>query len=167
MSEPTRINHFGKIVSSQWINTSPFCNLMCWHWKLTLTKSAIKGTRPGQVQGNNEWDVDIITIIVMGTLASQITSLTIVYSTVYSGADQRKHQRSASLAFVRGIHRGPVNIPHQWPVTRKMFPFDDVIMSWPLAEGLIKCIFSSTISLQRGIKLFSIVSTNEQTRYND
>ena len=44
----------------------------------------------------------------------------IVYSTVYSDADQRKHQSSASLAFVRGIHRGPVNSPHKWPVTRKM-----------------------------------------------
>ena len=43
--------------------------------------------------------------VIMGVMASQITSLTIVYSTVYSGADQRKHQSSASLAFVRGIHR--------------------------------------------------------------
>ena len=66
--------------------------------------------------------------IIMGTMASQITSLTIVYSTVYSGADQRKHQSSASLAFVWRIHRGPMNSPHKWPVTRKMFPFDDVIM---------------------------------------
>ena len=65
----------------------------------------------------------------MGTMASQITSLTIVYSTVYSAANQRKHQSSASLAFVWGIHRGPVNSPHKGPVTRKMFPFDDVIMS--------------------------------------
>ena len=64
----------------------------------------------------------------MGTVATQITRLTIIYSTVYSGADQRKHQCSASLAFVRGIHRGPVNSLHKWPVTRKMFPFDDVIM---------------------------------------
>ena len=64
----------------------------------------------------------------MGAIASQITSLTIVYSIVYSDSDQRKHQSSASLAFVRGIHRGPVNSPHKWPVTRKMFPFDDVIM---------------------------------------
>ena len=64
----------------------------------------------------------------MDSIPSQITSLTIVYSAVYSGADQRKHQSSASLAFVRGIHRGPVNSPHKWPVTRKMFPFDDVIM---------------------------------------
>ena len=60
----------------------------------------------------------------MGAMASQITSLTIVYSTVYSGVDQRKHQSSASLAFVRGT----VNSPHKWPVTRKMFPFDDVII---------------------------------------
>ena len=61
-------------------------------------------------------------------MASQITSLTIVYSTVHSGADQRKHQSSASLAFVWGIHRPPVNSPQKWPVTQKMFPFDDVVM---------------------------------------
>ena len=66
--------------------------------------------------------------VIMGTIASQITSLTIVYSTVYSDADERKHQSFASLASVREIHRGPVNSPHKWPVTRKMFPFDDVIM---------------------------------------
>ena len=64
----------------------------------------------------------------MGSIASQITNLTIVYSFVYSDADQRKHQSSASLAFVRGMHRGPVNSPHKGPVTRKMFPFDDVII---------------------------------------
>ena len=66
--------------------------------------------------------------VIMGAIASQITSLAIVYSTVYSDADQRKHQSSASLAFVRGIHRGPVNSPHKRPVMRKMLPFDDVIM---------------------------------------
>ena len=64
----------------------------------------------------------------MGVIASSITSLTIVYSTVYAGADQRKYQSSASLGFVRGIHQRPVNSPHKWPVTRKMFLFDDVIM---------------------------------------
>ena len=68
--------------------------------------------------------------VIMTTIASQITSLTIVYSTVYSDADQSKHQSSASLAFVREIHRGPVTFPHKWPVTRKMFSFDDVIMPW-------------------------------------
>ena len=60
----------------------------------------------------------------MTTVASQITSLTVVYSIVYSDADQRKYQSSASLAIVRG----PVNSPHKGPVTRKMVPFDDVIM---------------------------------------
>ena len=43
--------------------------------------------------------------VIMSTMASQITSLSIVYTTVYSGADQRKYQSPASLAFVRGIHR--------------------------------------------------------------
>ena len=66
--------------------------------------------------------------VIMGAMASQITSLTIVCSTVYSCANQRKHQSSASLAFVRGIHRWPVNSPHKGPATRKIFPFDDVIM---------------------------------------
>ena len=67
----------------------------------------------------------------MGPVASQITSLTIVYSTVYSGADQRKHQSSASLDFVRGIHQSPVNSPQKGPVTRKMFPYDDVLKIIP------------------------------------
>ena len=66
--------------------------------------------------------------VIMSAMASQITSLTIVYSSVYLGEDQRKHQSSASLAFVWGIHRWPVNSPQKWPVTRTMFPFDDVIM---------------------------------------
>ena len=64
----------------------------------------------------------------MGAIASQITSLATVFSTVYSDADQSKYQSSASLAIVRGIHWSPVNSPHKGPVTRKMFPFDDVIM---------------------------------------
>ena len=59
--------------------------------------------------------------IIMGVMTSQITSLTIVYSTVYSGADQRKHQSSVSLGFVWGIHRRPVNSPHKGPVKRKIF----------------------------------------------
>ena len=56
--------------------------------------------------------------VIMGATASQTTSLSVVYSSVYSDADQRKHQ-----------NRWPVNSPHKWPVTRKMFPFDDVIMT--------------------------------------
>ena len=67
--------------------------------------------------------------VIMGAMVSQITSLKIVYSIVYSDANQRKHQSSVSLAFVREIRRWPVNSPHKWPETRKMFPFDDVIMN--------------------------------------
>ena len=59
----------------------------------------------------------------MNVMAAQMTSLKIVYWTVYTGADQRKHQSVASLAFVREL-----NSPHKGPVTRKLFPFDDVIM---------------------------------------
>ena len=65
--------------------------------------------------------------VIMGAMVSQITSLTMVCSTVYSGADHRKHQNPASLAFVRGIHRWPVNSPHKEPVTREMFSLDNVI----------------------------------------
>ena len=78
--------------------------------------------------------------VIMDAMASQITSLTIVYSTVYSGADQRKHQSSASLAFVRAIHRWPVNSLHKWPVTRIIFPFDDVIICEDPA-GIYFCYF--------------------------
>ena len=75
--------------------------------------------------------------VIMGPMTSQITSLTIVYSTFYSSAYWRKHQSSASLAFVWGIHRKPVNSPHKWPVRRKMFSFDDVIMHDHQATGSI------------------------------
>ena len=66
--------------------------------------------------------------VIMGAMTPQITSHTIVYSTVYPGADKRKYQSSASLAFVRGIHRWPVNSPHKRPVTREIVPFDHAIM---------------------------------------
>ena len=66
--------------------------------------------------------------VIMGAMASQITSLTIICSTVHSCADQRKRQSYAWLAFVRGIHRWPVNSPHKGPVTRKIYPVDDGIM---------------------------------------
>ena len=78
----------------------------------------------------------------MRTMAHQITSLTIIYSTVYLGANQRKYQSSASLAFMGGIHRWPVNSPHKRPVTRKMFPFDDVIIA-------VACV--SLLAASRGL----------------
>ena len=71
--------------------------------------------------------------IITSMMASQITNITIVHSTIYSGADQRKNESSPSLGFVRGIHRWPVNSPPKGPVMQKMFLFHDVIM-------FIKCI---------------------------
>ena len=65
----------------------------------------------------------------MSLMASQITSLTSVYPTMFSGTDQRKRQSSASLAFMRGFHRWPVNSPHKKRVTPKMLPFDEVILN--------------------------------------
>ena len=91
----------------------------------------------------------------MSAIASQITSLMIVYSTDYPGADQSKHQSSASLAFVWGIHRGPVNSLHKWPVTRKMFPFDDVIM----ILGMF-CFVVSVASLAMG-QIYDYPSASE------
>ena len=115
------------------------------------------------LRANGRWPCYIVPEhyfdVTMGLVASQITSLMIVYSSVYSDADQRKHQSSASLAFVWGIHRGPVNSPHKWPVTRKMFPFDDVIVKevegvmfvakTPLCiDGVDTCNFPTNITPQ-------------------
>ena len=102
----------------------------CWHtklvilscylvWWLTAITNAILENKHRSCHY-----YDVIT----ESMASQITSLTIVYSTVYLDAYQRKYQSSASLAFVRGNHRVPMNSLHKWPLTRKMSPFDDVIM---------------------------------------
>ena len=66
----------------------------------------------------------------MGAMASQITSLTIVYSIVYSGADARKYQSSASLAFVQGNAPVSGEFLAQMASNAKMFPFDDVIMKY-------------------------------------
>ena len=67
--------------------------------------------------------------VILNVMVSQTTSVSIVYWTVCSGADQRKHQSSASRAFVRVIHRWPVKSPHKVSVTRKVYPCDDVIMT--------------------------------------
>ena len=93
-----------------------------YYWPF-MRDSTVDRWIPSQMGGVSHY-IDII----MTTMASQITNLTVVYSTIYSDVDQRKYHSSASLAFVWGIHRRPVNSPHKWPVTRKMFPFDDVIM---------------------------------------
>ena len=114
---------------SQWHHS--FQRKLRSHWLKFLRHVAITLV----IQGPAMWKAFFMSHyndVLMGMMASQITSLPTGYSTFYSGGDQRKHQSSVSLAFVQGIHRWPVNSPHKGPVRLKMFPFDDVIMiiSW-------------------------------------
>ena len=83
--------------------------------------------------------------IILGAMASQITSLAIVYPIVHLGADQRKQQSSASLAFVREIHWSSVNSAYKWTVTRKMFPLDDVIMPAIISSILSYMVYFMSI----------------------
>ena len=115
-----------KIKSSCWvidvkIYVWTICEPLYW---LSGMLGEIRACKSNQIPREHYNDVTV------GAMASQTTSLTFVYSTVYSDADQRKHQSSESLAIVRGIPRSPVNSPHKGPVTRKLFPFDDVIVPW-------------------------------------
>ena len=94
----------------------------------------------------------------MGAIASQITSLTIVYSTVYLRCWSKKTSISASLAFERGIHRGPVNSPHKRPVTRKMLPFDDVIMHHHclIVSTVFDCLYHCLIISHRACVVIGV-----------
>ena len=79
---------------------------------------------------------------------SQITSISTACSTICSATDQRKHQRSTSLAFARGIHWWPVDSPHKGPVTWKIFSFDDIIMKVLFGIGYnFKLVDSCDLSL--------------------
>ena len=86
--------------------------------------------------------IDYYNNVIMSGTASQITGVQIVCSTICSGADQRKHENSA---YVRGIHRWPVDFPHKGPVTRKMFLFDDSI--WMKIHLFFICRGSTNIYL--------------------
>ena len=95
-------------------------------------------------------------------MASQITGVSIVCSTVGSGGDQRKYQSSASLAFV--------DSPHKRPVTRKMFPFDDVIMVVPIFNLPLSSrgVGLGTIShMQLAMKLDFCCSVQLSMRYQN
>ena len=128
-------NHFSEIrieiQNSSFMKMHLKCRLLNWRpfcpggrWVISSNNDQVHWPGLNELMGTHPHYNDVI----MGAIPSQITSPTIVYSNVYLDADQRKHQSSVSLAFVRGIHRWPVNSPHKWPVTRKMFPFDDVII---------------------------------------
>ena len=123
-----------RIVAKPLSNLVMICPTYICHEELRVNSCYV---RPCDMTSHKPAPVKHYSGVIMDTMASQIISFTIVYSSVYSGADQSKHQSSVSLAFVRGIHRWPVNSQQKWPVTRKMFPFDDVIM-------IIQCIFPGT-----------------------
>ena len=78
-------------------------------------------------------------------MASQITGATIVFSTVCSDADQRKHQGSASLVFVWGIHRQPVNTSHKGLVTCKCFHLMasscEIRLLYESPSSIISCVY--------------------------
>ena len=76
-------------------------------------------------------------------------------------ADQRKYQITASLAYVRGIHQGPVNFPHKWPVTRKMFPFDDVIMT-----VVVRVWMSNHILQKQSLPTCADFHKNQMSQFN-
>ena len=96
--------------------------------------ASVKKIQSYEINGASNQLFDPYSDVIMSTMASQITGVSIVYSTVCwqikGDTDQRRHQSSASPAFVRGIHRSSVNSPHKGPVVRKMLPFDDVIMEY-------------------------------------
>ena len=115
---------------------------------------------------NNIWPRSATTTVVidslslsdaiwMGTMASQIPSLTIVYSTIYSGADQRKHQSSASLAFVRGIYRS------QGEFHAQMGSIAESIFIWR-CHHVTLCCFSSFCSRLLNIVLLLEMPPNQQ-----
>ena len=108
--------------------------IIAWHKQFRFCRLWVLNTLP--LSSQHSCTYVYYSDVIIGTMASYITGITIVFSTVYSGADQRKHQSSTSMGFVRGIHRWPVHSPRKWPVTRKMFPFDDVIMALNSIHGL-------------------------------
>ena len=123
-----------KFVSNDDLDTSPLTFYIIFTYQTKANKSDCSGL-------TNWLFLQHYSDVIMGA---------IVYSTVYSDADQRKHQSYASLAFVREIHRGPVNSPRKWPVTQKVFPFDDVITSvW--GRGWTTSIFLSVQNLSTAL----------------
>ena len=141
------------VMTSSWLHFTP---RSAWSWPMTgwcagisevVSRSIVRPTTrktsgtfwtstcARQIKGRTRTFTQVKNVlysdVIMGEIASKITSLSIVCSPVCSDSDQRKHQSSASLAFVGGIYRWPVNSPHKGPVTRKIFTFDDVIMYNP------------------------------------
>ena len=108
--------------------------------------------------------------VIMGAIA--FTGVSIVYSTVCSGADQRNHQGYVSLAFVMRVHRWPVYSPHKGPATRKMFPFDDVIMPGLISDGVQRlpacyhCYLTADLRLREHLVLICLQLIRNTHRWN-
>ena len=117
-----------------------FVENICWF--VVVNTVPVGGLAPSPARPSAD---SLCSDVMMSALASQITSLAIVYLTVYLDADQRIHQSSALQAFVRGIHRWPVNFPYKGPITRKMCPFDGVIMVMTKYEHLNGSVPNKTV----------------------
>ena len=100
--------------------------------------------------------------VIKSVMASQITGLTIVFSTFNSGTDQRKQHSSAPLTFVREIHQWPVNSLVKGPVTWKMFPFDDLIMQLPCGSG-VKTKTRMTVLQTLSLNISNLIQCNIDT----
>ena len=110
---------YGRLVGDAWIDWTGHNDYVIRHLlRCTMLQTA----------GKMMYTLFHYNDVIMTAMASQFTGVSIVYSTLCSDADQRKHQSSASLVFVRGIQWWPMNSPYKGAVTCKMFPFDDVIM---------------------------------------
>ena len=112
-------------------------------WAKSTVYDKNRNTTKCRPCANSSWHYSDV---IMGDMASQITSMSSVFSVVCSAAHQRKHQSSALLAFVRAVHRSPVNSPHKGPVTRKMLPFDCVIMHNTMSRHIVRLNIKSILN---------------------
>ena len=111
-------NNFGtNVTHTQGI----LCTTICYHYAVFHIAGNMHGGRNSSA-GENDTPV----------MKRNICQRNIITQPFIQAADQRKHQRPASLTFVSGIHRCS---PHKGPVTRKMFPFDDIMMDVYLSHG--------------------------------
>ena len=123
-----------------WVNNREAGDLRCHRAHYDVTVITLKWERPlgitsTETPGLSKWQRNLISALQWrhnGHDGVSNHQPSVCLLRVFIRADQRKHQSSASLAFVWGIRRGPVNSPHKWPVRRKMFPFDDIIMKLAL-----------------------------------
>ena len=125
--------------------------------------------RPGQNHFLTKWH-NHYSDVIMGVMGSRIIVVFVIYSTVCSGVDHWKHQSSASLASVRGIHRWPVNSPHKGPITRKMFPFDHIIMTsqvvawWQMGKKSLNVPVTNLLKLIWVIRKIFVMQKNINVR---